>query len=256
MTINQLLRETRFNEWEAGPEYIWQDDAACAFSPPTMFEVAFEGDPIAEGLSVNEIKDLNSTNLAAAQKICNRCPVWSECYASADPQDFHTTMRAGIIPLRHNPTLHGRPSTINHSGPRPKLDPTKPCLNGHDVNDWVKRADKGNSWRCQGCVRDRLAQKKREAATPKEKRQKIDPSKPCPAGHFDWLIRKDGQPRCRDCIRIQLGQTKRKPISPTDRCSKGHCDWYSYETKAGRTRRSCRTCKRERDNTGAAKVRV
>lgn len=182
-------------EWETEKAWIWQDDAACAFQPPTLFEVAFEGDPVAEGLAVNEIKDLNAANLEAAKKICDSCPVRHLCYSNSSEDDFQFTMRAGIMPLRYNETPQGRPR--KDAEPAPKVDA---CKRGHE--DWTT---KNGRRRCRTCIN--ISQRDRAA---KAKKGKPDGrSKPsnartldsvCPTcGGQKWMARKDGGLRCQPC---------------------------------------------------------
>jgi hypothetical protein len=179
-------------QWMTDVAYIWQDDAACAFHPYSMFEVAFQGDPVAEGLTVNEIHDLNQANLEAAQKVCNTCPVRDLCYSSARPEDFNDTMRAGIMPTRFNMTPHGRPKAA--PAKLLKNDPTEPCASGH--NEWRKRPEGKDSWYCQGCKREQ-----RGAA----KQTKMTGENPCVNGHEPELQKQDkaGYWRCGECKRAR-----------------------------------------------------
>lgn len=177
--------------WEVEKEYIWQDDAACAFQPPSMFEVATPGDLIADGGDVNEVHDLNEANLLAAQKVCNTCPVWDQCYTSAEEEDFRFTMRAGIMPTAHNMTSHGRP----------RKDLEAPCPNGHV--DWKQRPS--GDWYCRPCKAE--YNKAQNAKRPKAGRppvEIINRGETCQHGHDNWTKNgqnaKGGQQyQCRTC---------------------------------------------------------
>lgn len=172
--------------------YVWQDDAACAFQPPGLFEIASMGDPLAEGLTEEELRDLNNTNLLAGEKICADCPVWHLCYLSAEPSDFRFTMRAGVIPInlkiKRSATEAEREPTKPKVG-RKKNDPTEPCKNGHELRHWKLRAD-GSGWTCYQCTRDARGYQEREK-----------PPERCPEGHDEWSYRKDGRRWCGPCNR-------------------------------------------------------
>lgn len=181
-------------DFETEKAWIWQDDAACAFLPPTMFEVAFMGDPIAEGLTEEELKDLNSANLEAAAKVCSTCPMKGACAETASPEDFKFTMRAGKMPTSFSPAKRGRPAkercpkdhdpnwgfksgtkyrtcltcraeqaharNIARRANSPKVELVKgesrgvTCKFNHD--EWVKdHSNGGRWWRCVPCRRER-----------------------------------------------------------------------------------------------------
>lgn len=210
MQIATLLRDITAT-YQHDPEYIWQDDAACAFQPHTLFEVAREGDPITKGLtSLAEIQDLNETNLRAGQKICNTCPVWDLCYTSANPGgkgaigDFDYTMRAGIMPKRHNVTPLGRPAK------------SQTCPKGHV--DWG--TDNNGHRRCNTCTHERSVfqaerQKALRAAEGRTKRQLegVQRGVECKYGHDQWKPRaakQRGSWHCIPCKRASDAEYKRK----------------------------------------------
>lgn len=173
--------------WETEKAYIWQDDAACGFQPPTLFEIAREGDPIAEDLTPKELWDLNSTNLLAAKKICDGCPVLDQCLTSAHPEDFRYVMRAGIMPANFTPRGPGRPKGVKN---RKVNSPDKPCKNGHELRHWKERSDTRN-WECRQCIRERNGHREMEPLSPL-----------CPQGHEDWAYRKsNGRRYCKTCNR-------------------------------------------------------
>lgn len=192
-----IPREAK-HQWETEKPYHWTEDAACAFLPPTMFAIANGGSPIADGLTEDELKDLNNANFEAATKVCNtKCPVFTECYLSAEDVDFEETVRAGIIPTKHNPRSKGRPRQVEVMV---KNDPTKPCKNGHALEDWRKRKEGVDSWYCQGCKRE---QKGCKPAV------KVNPEGPCSNGHEGmWYQDKHGYFRCRTCKRDRDRKTK------------------------------------------------
>lgn len=182
--------------WETEREYIWQDDAACAFSPPTMFEVAVPSDAIADGDGTNEVHDLNTANFEAANKICGTCPVLPECYSSSAEDDFRWTMRAGVIPTNHVVTHQGRPRKHPLA-----IDTTKPCGKGH--LDW--KTTKGGGNYCGPCkvaynkaANARRGNKSRRAAVT------IQRGVVCQYGHDAWTkngVGKGGGQhyQCRTC---------------------------------------------------------
>lgn len=212
--INHLLKGAEA-QFPHDVEYIWQDDAGCAFQPPTLFEVAFAGDPIAEGLNEHELKDLNVANLQAGQKICSSCPVWHECYASADPMDFRFTMRAGMIPSRFKLGTRGR--TTNPPIP---VDPARAedksplCPQGHD--DWTFDV---RGWRrCAECSRlasraaaERAREKREAEGRGRKPAVGIARGKNCKHGHDLWKerTRKPGSFDCLPCKRKANRDRKR-----------------------------------------------
>lgn len=173
--------------WEVDKAWIWQDDAACGFSPPSMFEIALMGDPITEGLTPKEVWDLNNTNFLAAEKICAKCPVFVQCYTEAEEFDFRTTMRAGVSPSNFPIRRPGRPKGAKNK--RRKNDPTKPCKNNHELRHWKERYDKAG-WECSQCIRERNGHKELQPLSPT-----------CPKGHEDWSYRKNGRRYCKTCNR-------------------------------------------------------
>lgn len=202
MKENQVLLADPVYSWELEKEYIWQDDAACAFQPSTLFEVAFHGDPVAEGLTVNETHDLNETNLRAAQKICNGCPVWDQCYTSAESEDFEWTMRAGIMPTKHVATPVGRPSGATSKIGRPKQTV---CRNGHD--DWATQPN-GKRY-CVPCKK--VTQGLNNAKRPlkgRKLRETIKRDSICRYGHDAWIQKANGTHYCSPCRREREAQAR------------------------------------------------
>lgn len=173
--------------WETEKQWIWQDDAACAFSPSTMFEVAREGDPIFEDSKFSEIQDLNENNLRAAQKICGKCPVWDQCYISANEPDFKWTMRAGIMPTAHTENKSGDPKKALGRPIKNHL-----CPQGH--SDWV--TDNRGHRRCQVCsaIRSQAqaeAKRLKNAKDGRSKKQRVGVERgvKCGRGHDEWRPR-------------------------------------------------------------------
>ena len=173
--------------WEAEKEYIWQDDAACAFSPPTMFEVAVPSDDVAAGDGVNEVHDLNEVNLRAAQRICGKCPVFDQCYISATPDDFRWTMRAGVMPTAHVVTPLGRPSKGRQR--------QEVCSQGHD--DWTTQIN-GKRY-CNPCkkVAQDAANAKRSPSGGKLRLivPGVERDKPCRNDHNEWKLKVPTKPK-------------------------------------------------------------
>lgn len=221
--LTELTKGSEF-PW-MNDSYIWQDDAACAFQPPTLFEIARWGDPVTEGLEAGQLHSLNVENLKAAKKVCDSCPVWHECYSSADPTDFRETMRAGIMPINFQVAPQGRPAN----------DPTKPCQGGHPLESWRLRKNR-NQWYCKDCHREGSTRGKKGG------RRKNDPTQPCRNGHElrHWKRHnktKNGGWECSQCIRDYRGVEERV-LSRT--CPKGHEEW-AYRKNGARW---CRACSR------------
>lgn len=194
MSLINMMHKGAESDYETEKAWIWQDDAACAFQPASMFEVAFPGDRITEDTkTLNEVHDLNETNLRAAQKICGTCPVFDLCYTSAEPEDFRWTMRAGVMPTAHNITALGRPAKTNT------------CPEGH-VGNWT--TDRNGHRRCVSCdnarsIRQAEEQKAKRAAEGRTKRtvEPIARGKRCRLEHDEWKPRKDGGWTCVPCKR-------------------------------------------------------
>jgi len=146
--------------------YIWQDDAACAFSDPEMFTIV-------DG----ESKRYQALKFNKAQSICSTCPVGGMCEEEASKGDLNYTVRNGKLPLRRYEKSRGRP-------PKNPLavKPEKPkrtlktgikrgvlCSVGHD--DWMQTYAKDENgerrgWHhCLPCKRqaDRLNKVKARA---------------------------------------------------------------------------------------------
>lgn len=217
-------------------EFMWQEDAACRFLPWSMFEIASSGDAIAEDMTEGEIKDLNATNFEAAKKACNKCPVFTECYTSADEADFEWTVRAGITPTRFNPTRQGRPknpiSLIRPKGYKKANNPHRPCRKCNEM-DWYKKVKPSGNivYRCAECDR------RRKGAT---KRIPIDVTAPClKCGELDWGVRRDGEreyPACKACMRDKKNRAywKKKDMYlevPSSPCINGHTNWVGFLAK-------------------------
>jgi len=195
MKTTHLLTDPVY-DWEVDT-WIWQDEAACAFSPSSLFDVAFPGDAVAEGLTSVEIRDLNDTNMAAAKKICDSCPMWHLCYSSASPEDFEWSMRAGIMPPIPFGNK-GRPLGPT-AGPKPSEDPEDTCSEGH--NDWQPRSN--GSRYCRVCSSE--YQKKwrnKQAKKPRPKRVPFSRGIRCSKNHDEWVARTDRGSTgyvCRPC---------------------------------------------------------
>lgn len=182
--------------WETEKQWIWQDDAACAFSPPTMFEVAVPSDAIADGDGTNEVHDLNAANFEAANKICGTCPVLPECYSSSAEEDFRWTMRAGVIPTNHAVTHQGRPRKHPMA-----IDTSQPCKEGH--LDW--KISKGGGTYCGPCkvAYNKISNAKR-GNKPRKAAVTIQRGEVCQFGHDAWTkngVGKGGNQhyQCRPC---------------------------------------------------------
>lgn len=201
MSMLNILKKGSEMPFDHEPEFRWQEDAACRFQPYTLFEIASLDSAISEGLNVNEIKDLNNTNLSRAQEICNTCPVWDMCYTTARSEDFEFTMRAGIFPTRLNATKQGRPSgaALRSSG-KPVIARGKVC-NKCQHDDWITdgkvKGTDADKYRCRICRNAR-----RSGGTPPRKFN--DPSQVCDGGHdlSNWHRRSDQDGwRCLECDR-------------------------------------------------------
>lgn len=185
----------------AEPEYRWQDDAACAFQPHTLFEIAAFDDRIAEGIvpkgsdPSNELTRLNLANFERAKEICNTCPVWHLCYLEADESDFEQTVRAGITPTLFNPNLAGR----NRVVAKPKVPKIKPvslikaycCSKGH--YNWAHY--KTGKRRCRTCnilkhrknrEAERLARTGSTKKTNNRQHATFERGVTCKHGHDEW----------------------------------------------------------------------
>lgn len=140
-----------YMDYESEPEYIWQDDAACAFQPHTLFEVATVESRISEGLTELEILDLNKANFVRAKEICDSCPVLAECEAATTGADRKHTFRAGVYPTSLSFNSRGRPK-------KEKKDLDSECPKGH--RDYAY--DGRGKLYCMEC--NRIRKRERDAA--------------------------------------------------------------------------------------------
>lgn len=159
--INILLADPVYG-WETEKAYIWQDDAACAFSPPEIFEVGPESD------------------FEKAKKNCDKCPVWDQCYTSAKSDDFLYTMRAGILPLAGQ-----------------AVDSDDVCPEGH--SDW-HTPPSGRAKYCKPCkIEYNKARRSSGYSKPRPAKQWIIRGVTCQHNHDWWFKGDDGGWRCRTC---------------------------------------------------------
>lgn len=185
MALNHLVKDIRFMDHESDPEWIWQDDAACLFSDPNLFD-----------LNALDPKSQAVQKFKAAQKICSTCPVRDMCEETATQGDLEYSVRGGKLPLKFNPVSQGRPRTVSNGL----------CLKGHD--NWVVRPGKRGGRRCATCHSEE-SRARRKAKNP----DGIDPTKPrrkgeargkkCRYGHDEWVPSKRGVAwfRCPICKR-------------------------------------------------------
>lgn len=105
---------------------FWQEDAACReYNPALWF--------------LSEDKQRNKDNFERAEVICSTCPVFTECWNSANSTDKKVTMRAGAWPTEYV------------APPPPRREGF--CKNGHDL---TKPGAKDKNDRCLECNRDRV----------------------------------------------------------------------------------------------------
>lgn len=195
-----LLPRQAKHQWETEKAYHWTEDAGCAFLPPTMFMVCSPGSAIAEGLSSAELRDLNKTNLEAAQKVCGKCPVINECRRDADFVDLHVTMRAGLWPT-------GFPREVKTAPSRRRPD-SDLCGRGH--SDWARYPNSPKKGRyCKTCANDAAKKRRVEKALAEGKKSKprvkgVKRGEYCVNNHDNWYAYKGKRPEggryeCKTC---------------------------------------------------------
>lgn len=189
-------------QFEHDRPWHWKDDAACAFQPPSLFELASFDSPIAEGIALEvdpseenpreidakkAIKDLNAANFERAIEICNTCPVLRQCKEDAEPEDFYWTVRAGLMPALYNPTGQGRPSLADLE--------SRSCPEGHPMHRVSGR------WRCKACNNAKAEAKRREdGVQPAVRRETVARGKKCGKGlHDEWVMTNQGYHECAPC---------------------------------------------------------
>lgn len=118
------------------PEYIWQDDAACAFEDPDTFDLIDQFHPKGKGIGHNAIRYMNKKNFEKAAKICGKCPVVESCTESMTDSDREWVFRAGRIPDRYSDTPLGRPKKGDK---REGETAFRTCDAGHKRKVGVKR---------------------------------------------------------------------------------------------------------------------
>lgn len=177
-----------------GDTYIWQDDAACAFWPSSMFELhdkesriyedflaEAEGD---QGAAHRQLQDFNKANFEKAATVCATCPVLDACLSSATIDDLATTFRAGLEPTHNRPAPWGRP--------KKEYSNAGDCVNGHKGSVVTYPSGKRS---CRACSKERY-----EASRKNKPRQLSAPdAERCTKGHKDWDFRKRGNRLARYC---------------------------------------------------------
>ena len=193
------------------PEYIWQDDAACAFTDPLTFEPALMDSERARGMSEDERTSLNESNFKKAAALCARCPVLETCEAEATSADFEWTFRAGKLPKSYRPAKRGRPrkSEVKTFGPDLGV-----CRYGHKG---MYKVTHGTKRECTECLRLKSAKRRREGGvkTRAQHLKEVTTSTVCRNGHvgkFKFYGKKKVR-RCSECINnFEKGKRQRKGI--------------------------------------------
>ena len=161
----------------------WLSRAACKGSDPGLFTVKdLRLQPGEEGVNTKP-RLAERKKFKAAIKICRSCPVQQECGESAEPEDFHWTVRAAKMPGAFNVRGPGRPPSFPTSG--------LVCDKGH-VGRSVMTAR--NRLRCYACEEER-------------KSNPVEPKNVCVNGHVGMYERekyvlpgrKTGKRYCRAC---------------------------------------------------------
>lgn len=192
-------------QFEHDRPWHWKDDAACAFQPSSLFELADTFSPISEGIvpsgddPVPAIKDLNTVNFERALEICASCPVLNQCEEDAEPGDFRWTVRAGRLPVAYNAALAGRPVVTS-----------KTCGEGHEM---TKRP--GNGWYCLPCQNEKAKARRRgEGSGPRKPKKIFSRGKLCRKGEHDsWFVNASGKNACHPC-KVRADAAYRATITP------------------------------------------
>ncbi len=195
--------------------YHWTDDAACAFQPHTLFEIATSEDRIAEGIAPSgrdtrvPLRELNEENLKRAKEICNTCPVKQACIDEAEPEDFLWTVRGGRTPTNFNeePRTNKRYGEIGPNGIRI-------CKHCGEEQQGVK--PNGGLF-CRPCK----YKKTNEAA------------------------------RLRRATGVKKPRVAAKTVKRGKTCSNGHDEWTERPSKGRASKFECYRCRRERDTIKA-----
>lgn len=203
--VGRLIKGAEMS-FDHDSEFMWQEDAACRFMPYTMFEVASHTDAIAEGMDTVEIKELNATNFSAAKKVCDKCPVQTECLESATEGDLNWTMRAGRMPARLNLTAVGRPAKGS-----PESKPPYCTRCGEDDLHYVA---KQNRWSCRECGR----RANKDSPTPSApKLAGTGPCRICGAEEFAVRLSSRDQSPYRQCMPCKRRNDKESGARRTEK---------------------------------------
>lgn len=198
---------------ESEPEYIWQDDAACAFWPATLFDLISTDDPIARDIEGSkfkveeEVRQLNIANFEKAGEICASCPVLEQCKAETTTGDRAWVFRAGMWPTKFTGKRRGRPRSKT---PRPEPKAPNPnrnlpveertCRRGHKGYMRLKPDGKGTV--CRECHNLRERQRRLRNGSKPRTRNLVPgmDNVTCDKGHTgQWMARSDGYLECFDC---------------------------------------------------------
>lgn len=231
--VNMLKKGSEF-QWTTDT-YTWQDDAACAFRGAGLFmynDRKSQDWNRARGLEAIKIcntcpvkqqcnddaeensdgqwtirggKQFGQLNLTPPKTRTKNPGVRRdvECHVGHNRWAYRETQGHWRCLDCHWAGNQGRPK-VGPSKKRFANDPTKPCVNGHPLEEWRKRKESVNGYYCLGCSRERKGNKKNE---PK------DFTKPCPKGHdaSNWKFRVNGgSAYCGECKRIYDREAARR----------------------------------------------
>ena len=128
-------------EFSTEPAYIWQDDAACLYKDPVLFEIIDDEHPAGKDLNRQQKILQTVKNFAEAKTICDSCPVLKQCGENASGDDLAFTFRAGRRPRSFSGKTSGR-------APGPRLERPRDakgrllrdgfCDRGHEMEEGAR----------------------------------------------------------------------------------------------------------------------
>jgi len=159
----------------------WRSEAPCSDMDPKYFELPDSTLPFD--------RDEVIRNLVIGRGACFNCPSTFPCRESAEPEDFETTIRGGVLPsglesLEYEPFVTkkmGRPvdktlspECLEEIARMPLVEGLERCPKGHPISDALKTEAMiaPSEWRYYGVAGDGRCRRCRKTITTRHKKRR------------------------------------------------------------------------------------